>query len=532
VRFHGAHGKSAAELVREMKLAPETPYTPAALDGARKRIIALYADHGHPYVSIDPTASGWNATHDRVDVVLTVDEGPEVRFGEILVRGHFKTLESVVLRDLPFRPGSLFSAEALDRARRNLQHHAIFNGVKVTPVGLASGINPVPVLVEIQERYDDWGTPVASVGLSTDIGFSESLGYFWGNVFGLGGSIELRGEVAESLDLSQFPTTATAYFDPHNPYWRLLALTLRYVHPHFILPSLRAELQGVLRKENTVRLGEVISEGFSLSISYVPSPSLRVFGRYDFTSAAQQNVDLQRLPGRSDYLVGVRDTTTTGKLTVGVVWDDRVGLATSVAARPLGFELDHTHNFVVLSGQAQRYQPLGHDITLIVNLRGDWGVPIGESALPAVERFFAGGDTNTRGFDTDKLKTEVIRGDVSPAPGAIGFRIVPEGGNIRFLGTIELQFPIATLVGFPWVGALFFDAGSIFDDPRLIDPANDIKASVGLTLFRILTPVGPLSFEYAYPITQSLAEEQWKKEAWYLHWPGRIHFNWGIPIIR
>ena len=78
--------------------------------------------------------------------------------------------------------------------------------------------------------------------------------------------------------------------------------------------------------------------------------------------------------------------------------------------------------------------------------------------------------------------------------------------------------------------------------PRLPDPQHlgrrkfldtSLKASVGLTLLRILTPVGPLSLEYAYPLTQGLAEEQWKREtSALLHWPGRIHFNWGIPILR
>jgi len=58
-----------------------------------------------------------------------------------------------------------------------------------------------------------------------------------------------------------------------------------------------------------------------------------------------------------------------------------------------------------------------------------------------------------------------------------------------------------------------------------------VKTSVGISLFRLLTPVGPLSLEYAYPLNQSAAEDLWKRDA-LLHFPGRIHFNWGIPILR
>ncbi len=547
-RFRGAHGDHERDLAAEARLAPGTPYTRDALKVAVKRVIDYYSRRGHPYISIDnPIGEAWNADHTRVDLTLTVDEGPEVRFGEILVRGNFKTAEAVIRSDLPFERGDLFDRDKLARAERNLQTHAIFNGVSVKPIGLTASVNPVPVLVEIQERYDDWGTPILAAGYATDTnGPLFSLGYFWGNVFGGGGSFELRGDIA--LDVTQW-TGADQLFTLSNPFWRLLSLTLRYVHPHLGIPSLRGEVQANARKENTIRLGEVDAAALSLSLSWIASPSFRIFGRYDVSISQLQNIDLQRLPGRNDSLSAVRDSTTDGKLTLGAVWDDRlsfdgaknplmpvegwlVAATATLAARPFAFEAEHSHNFLVFSGQVQRYQPLGRGITLIANLRGDWGIPLGEPALPAVERFFGGGDTATRGFDTDKLKTEIIRGDVSPAPGGAAFRIIPQGGNIRFLGTLELQFPVSHLGSFPLVGAIFVDAGSIFDQPALFDASRDVKVAVGLTLLRILTPVGPLSLEYAYPLTQTLAEEQWKKEPWYLHWPGRIHFNWGIPILR
>jgi outer membrane protein assembly factor BamA len=199
--------------------------------------------------------------------------------------------------------------------------------------------------------------------------------------------------------------------------------------------------------------------------------------------------------------------------------------------------LSSQHQFLVASGQALGILPFkirGADFHLMGNLRYDEGIPIGEPALPVVERFYAGGDTTTRGYDPDSLKSEIVRSDVSPLSGGQGFRVVPEGGNIRLLSTVEIQFPIAkSFLGlpWPWVGALFWDMGAIFDAPNLV-AASDFKHSVGISLLRILTPVGPLSVEYAYPLNQSLAEERWKSNPWYSHFPGRIHFNWGIPLSR
>jgi outer membrane protein assembly complex protein YaeT len=564
VDFHGAHTLDEKRVAELLALPPGAAYSADALKAAKARVADFYGTRGHPYVEIDPSRSSWNPEHTRVRIVLSVDEGPEVRFGEILIRGNFKTADWVIRRDLPFKTGDLFDRDKLALAERNLQTHTIFNGVRVVPLGLSSGkVNPVPILVEIQqERYDDWGTPQLSLGYSTDVGLSISPAYFWGNVFGGGGQAELRGEAA--FDLTQTPSA-----NVHAPFYRRLSLSLRYVHPHLFIPSLRVEAAGFIRNEQTVRLGEVESAGASASLSWVYSPSFRVFGRYQWTLATLQSIDFQHLPGYGDSSTAVPDQTRTGQLTVGAVFDDRTsfdgaknplmptsGWLVAASLSAASTWLLGGDNFLVASGQVQRYQPLddkarnGRGVSMIFNLRCDWGIPLGgATSLPAVDRFFAGGDVATRGFETDMLKTNIIRSDVSPAPAGAAYRIVPQGGNIRMLGTVELQFPITTVAGFPWMGALFFDAGTIFASPSSfrftrdardcgvehIDSrvcTGDVKASVGLTLARMLTPVGPISLEYAYPITQTLAEEQWRSAPWYRHWPGLIHFNWGIPILR
>ncbi|HEX2570566.1 MAG TPA: POTRA domain-containing protein [Polyangia bacterium] len=555
-RFQGPHGRDNEELKRVLKesagVAEKLPYVPEQLSAGLKRIVQLYATSGHPYATLTPrevSAAEFGGTvpadaataPNRLYVIVEVDEGPAVRFGEILVRGNFRTAEWVIRRDLPFQTGDLYDISKIDQATRNLQNHQVFNSVRVTsvPAALPPGMNPVPILVEVQERYDNWGNVEASVGYATDVGLLASLGYFWGNVFGGGGQIEARGDVA--LDVIR----QAASSDVHSPFYRLLGLTIRYVHPHLWSTRLRGELSAFGRKEATPALGEVISVGGRATLTWTPRPSLRLFGRFELTTSSLASIDLQRTPTRGDAQQdSVNDATTIGKLTAGVLYDRRTSLggaknpllpaAGSLVALQWSVSPFFAHRFITVSGQAQHFQPLipGRGLTLIANLRFDWGIPIGEPALPAVERFFAGGDQRTRGYDTDRLRTEVIRTGVSPVTGADAYRVVPQGGNVRFLGTLELQFPIGTLGSIPWAGALFVDAGTVFDDPFLFNFRRDVKFSVGISLLRLLTPLGALSFEYAYPITQTVAEQEWKRDPWYLHWPGRIHFNWGIPILR
>ena len=52
---------------------------------------------------------------------------------------------------------------------------------------------------------------------------------------------------------------------------------------------------------------------------------------------------------------------------------------------------------------------------LRADLRYDQGIPLGGAVLlPEVERFFAGGDSTVRGYDDDRLATELVQVGVPP----------------------------------------------------------------------------------------------------------------------
>ena len=186
-----------------------------------------------------------------------------------------------------------------------------------------------------------------------------------------------------------------------------------------------------------------------------------------------------RLDGSNDTVVGARQHASPSRASVGVAWDRRVGadgalnplapvkgwlLAGSIAYAPPAL---NSNPFLVFQGAGVRpsrpSRSASSDFTLIGNLRYDHGLPIGRrrrcrwssASTPAATR-------TVRGYDTDTLKSEIIRTNVSPLPGDAGFRVVPEGGNIRLVNTVELQFPIAkTFLGLPlpWAGARLLGHG-------------------------------------------------------------------------
>jgi len=533
LEFVGPHVKDELDVYKAVQLGAGHEYTQDAVAEDGQRILNLYKSSGRPFVNVDPSQSSWNKEHDRVVLRYRITEGPEVRFGEILIRGNFKTHGRTIRADLPFKPGDLYDVTKLEAAERNLQTHLIFNSARVQ-APIQPGRNVAPVLVIVQERYlEAYGALTFAVGAASDrlpdYAYVQAT-YLWSNFLGYGSQLELRGDFAWLAALLGNPITMGA--------------SLRYTDTRAFGPGWRFDLTGSLRQEVTARFGVIFTGGGQVGISRMITPSLRTFVRADIYRS-QINVAYLRVLAPNDTS-SVPDNTTTFKGIVGISWDRRTG--SDNLLNPLapvkGWLLQGSvqyappllvSQFFVFKGQAQGILPFkirGTTFTLMGNVRYDHGLPIDTPALPLVERFYAGGDTQVRGYDTDSLKSEIIRTQVSPLPGDSGYRVVPEGGNIRLVNTVEFWFPIAkSFLGLPlvWAGALFWDMGMVFNRWDLVK-GSDVKQSIGISLLRLETPVGPLSIEYAYPLVQTLAEERWKTAPWYSHFPGRIHFNWGIPL--
>jgi outer membrane protein insertion porin family len=184
--------------------------------------------------------------------------------------------------------------------------------------------------------------------------------------------------------------------------------------------------------------------------------------------------------------------------------------------------LGGTHHFLKFNASGQLFIPLPWDITIALATRYDHGLPLGgDVQLPKVERYFAGGDTTIRGFEESMAWAEVIETPLAPVGDASLYVVRPQGGNIRLLTNLELQFPIwpeSILFGLPLMGAIFTDNGMVTNSFYGFE-ASDFRHGAGLAL-RIVTPVGASSFEFAW----ALDPDPWETN------PAapRFHFNFGF----
>ena len=143
-------------------------------------------------------------------------------------------------------------------------------------------------------------------------------------------------------------------------------------------------------------------------------------------------------------------------------------------------------DYITFFTQNSYYRPLPKSLLLAGSLRLGVAHPYGgDTELPISERFFAGGSSSLRGFETD------YAGPLDPVSNK------PIGGNALVAGSLEMRIPVYRAFSI----AGFYDSGNVFQD------ISDVRLSgfshaVGLGI-RIRTPFGPLRADYGYNLNLS-----------------------------
>ena len=96
-------------------------------------------------------------------------------------------------------------------------------------------------------------------------------------------------------------------------------------------------------------------------------------------------------------------------------------------------------------------------------------------------------------------------------------RILPAGGNIRVMSSIDAQLRIYKLLA----TALFVDAGMIANQWATVT-LDDVRPSVGMALVRIVTPFGVFAWERAIPLHPRLGDDP--RGRWHISFAARAQF--------
>jgi outer membrane protein insertion porin family len=135
----------------------------------------------------------------------------------------------------------------------------------------------------------------------------------------------------------------------------------------------------------------------------------------------------------------------------------------------------------------QYFMPVTKDYTLAFNLDLGYGRAYGGDDYPPFKNYYAGGIGSIRGYDPSSL-----------GPGRDPVDDVPLGGQVKIVGSVEFQMPVAGTGNDRSFRSFFFvDGGNVF--PVGSVDVGEFRYSAGFGL-SWLSPFGPLKFSLGYPI--------------------------------
>ena len=489
--------------LKHLSIKDGDAYVAAKADAGAQDLRAALASHGYLRAEVAPTVTQ-NA--GEATVRYDVSSGPPSTLGGVIVRGSFRTRRSVIEQELGFDLDAPLNVVALGSARRRLRALNIFNALQLTPQAGWPDSEKTWILVSLEER--DVRDLSAVLSFSSDDLFAVGADYRDLNLFGRALSLDVLARVSNAGELVSpklrignmdrieaklraphpfgLPLDAEAaafyrYEDLQLFRYRLLGGTAALIRP-LLARNACSGCPGI-----TGRLGYELSEAYFID---------KTNGELGDSALAQDRLAHLSIPGVTiarivpSIAIEARDVPMDPQN--GYSADVRFELGYPYFAGPFHEDAAQFWRFIV---GAQGYLTLGAPLRLRLDEDRHLGGPLvlaasaqysaagpwGEhGGVPLSETYAYGGDFSVRGL--------VSRASTLAIPDA----------HYMFIASVELRWYILQNVGIGHIQvAGFTDMGTVARNPHSL--FGDTTVSVG-PVIRYVTPVGPLSVAYGWPI--------------------------------
>ena len=530
-----------------------------AVERARRDLVRTLARAGYLFARVEVVARPGGADPWDMQVTVSVEPGPQVLVGLIIVQGLVRTDERTVRAQLGLVSGKTLDLEALAEGRRQLARLNIFRQVEVQLREPNRREQVKDILVTVQERPRIDGE--VSGGYFLVEGPRIALDAAFPNVDSRGLNLLARGKI-------------------NYVGWSAEALSGRYSIENGQDAALRGwqglggrgsvslsqpRLNVLLPQEVGARM-DFIGERYHRP-SYLSTRFAAVAG-LDWAAASWLSVSLQyelehnrlrsrggvlRVPSRADeerlrfpygiftlqslrpsFTLDFRDNPANPRKGLLVSASSEFTRDLSVApADALGNAApDFPINEVKLSGSVSVYAPLGKRASVALSARAGTIVQLSAGAQSIGSKlFYLGGSSSLRGFREDGVLPDDLREDVrqqlldcraiidpSSCPAALeavlgGQAPVSQGGEVFTLGKAEVRLPVFSSLDL----GVFFEAGNLWVDRTKFD-VSALRPTAGLGL-RYVTPVGPLAFDVGFNLDR---DEDFNEPS------SQFHFSIGV----
>jgi outer membrane protein assembly complex protein YaeT len=477
--FDGLPPRMRARLEAGLPLKAGQPVDRALTQATRESALDQLKEFGFPYATVRLTESPGSGARLRV-IKVAAESGPQARFGPVEIEGNSSVADSVVTRQLTYRPGMLFRQSRMVESQRKLYNLEVFQFANVQPLR-EEGAKPIEIPTKITVTEGKHRKVNFSLGYGTEEKGRVQVDWRHVNFFGGARTAGVRARWS-GLD-------------------RGIRLDAR--QPYFFSPNFSFGIQGQYWHNDEPGFFEIDNVGGRATITReftgarprgpfrqrgATTLSMTYANEYEEYTIADET--LEDLELRDELIsLGLDPRTGTGRgqrssisldggrNTTDNALDARRGYVAAVHLEQAGRWLGGDYNYYELTAEGRYFLPIGNRAVIAARIRGGSIDGIGSSPadleVPFYKRYFLGGATNLRGWG---------RFDVAPLSGSG----LPIGGHSFVNMSTELRVPLWRSLG----AVLFVDAGNVWSDPWDFK-MSDMRYDVGPGL-RYNTPIGPI----------------------------------------
>lgn len=474
---------SKEELFGLLKLPKEDFFNVETL---QKDILALQAKYGDlgyafanpiPQIQIDDKAL-------TASIRFEMDKGFKVYFGRINVVGNTQTRDKVVRRELKITEGELFNFTRKKQSEENVQRLGFFETVNFRTSTAPEKQDLMNVDIVVKERPT--GSLTAGAGYNSTSEVTFQLNVNQSNFSGRGQNLGV------SIDYNKDRQSYTfSFFEPYlfDSVWS--GGTSIYQE------NMNAQDYSEVRTGSRWSLGHPLAEFIRLTSIYkYENNRLRAYASNGSTTTDQTIFNLDSVSGvTSSLAMMVEYDDRNDRMSPSKGWNARA----SMEYAGLGGDFHYLRSMNYL----RYYKNLFWDVVLRTNFNFDAITKADDRDIPFNQLFLLGGQNTLRGYKNRSIglrKFSQYQYDqqLNLTPG-INLSLNeknswrPYGNLQQAYANIETEFPLIKEAGIK--GVFFYDVGTAAD--AVLD--GDLYSNLGLG-FRWGSPIGPLRFEWGFPL--------------------------------
>jgi len=520
-----------AVLRNQVKLSPGNVYNADLVERSVESMTVQAARQGYAFANVRPRGDR-NFETKTINLVFVVEEGARAYIERINIRGNTRTRDYVIRREFDLGEGDAYNRALIDRAERRLKNLNYFKSVKITN---EPGSAPDRVVVNVNVEEQATGEFSVSGGYSTADGLIGEVSIAARNLMGRGNYAKAAltyGERVRGFDLS--------FVEPFLFGYRMAGGIDLFARKNLASNYISYDSQTI---GTNLRLGFALTEEIAFQPRYTfYQQKITLPFQYNNCQFSNFAPATGLAPGTGvnpPAEFGGQDTQVN--VPFGCYADGEASLAVrkELAAGPVnvslvGYTLSYNtldNNRAPTSGifaeLRQDFAGVGGDVNFIrTAVEGRTYYEVINDVV-AVFKLQAGGITSWGGqqlrmLDSFQMGPNLVRGfapaGLGPRDLTVGTTNDPLGGSLYWGATVEAQTPLYFLpkdIGIKL--AVFADAGSLWDyqGPTSwnvtgetlqvgLNSPSMIRSSVGVGLLWD-SPLGPLRFDLAYPITKYCA---------------------------